>query len=114
VNQNDDFEKAMREATRGVIEYVQTGRAPLASPFWAPCIERTSDGPESRETIENLRHPIPLSGDGTIPLGNPTVYRGSRRTIRLGAKPCKMAPIMGRGYAAATRSYSSPVTLAAR
>ncbi len=31
MNQNDDFDKAMREATRGVIEYVQTGRAPLLS-----------------------------------------------------------------------------------
>jgi hypothetical protein len=27
MNQHDDFNKAMREATRGVIEYVQTGRA---------------------------------------------------------------------------------------
>jgi hypothetical protein len=26
-----DFENAMQEATRGVIEYVQTGRAPLLS-----------------------------------------------------------------------------------
>ena len=31
MNQNDDFDKAMREATRGVIEYVQTGEAPLLS-----------------------------------------------------------------------------------
>jgi len=31
VNQNDYFDKAMREATRGVIEYVQTGEAPLLS-----------------------------------------------------------------------------------
>ena len=31
MNQNDDFDRAMREATRGVIEYVQTGRAPLLS-----------------------------------------------------------------------------------
>jgi hypothetical protein len=32
VNQDSsDFEKAMREATRGVIEFVQTGRAPLLS-----------------------------------------------------------------------------------
>jgi hypothetical protein len=31
MNQDNDFEKAMREATRGVIEYVQTGRAPLLS-----------------------------------------------------------------------------------
>ena len=31
MNQNDDFDKAKQEATRGVIEYVQTGRAPLLS-----------------------------------------------------------------------------------
>jgi len=31
VNQNDDFDKAMREATRGVIEYVLTGEAPQLS-----------------------------------------------------------------------------------
>ena len=31
MNQNDDFDKATREATRGVIEYVGTGRAPLLS-----------------------------------------------------------------------------------
>jgi len=31
VNQNDDFEKAMWEAARGVIEYVLTGKTPLLS-----------------------------------------------------------------------------------
>jgi hypothetical protein len=31
VNQNNDFDKAIREVARGVVEYVQTGKAPLLS-----------------------------------------------------------------------------------
>jgi hypothetical protein len=36
VNQNDDFDKAKREATRGVVEYLKTGEAPQLS----ICVDR--------------------------------------------------------------------------
>ena len=31
MDQSNDVDKAMREATRGLVEYMQTGRAPLLS-----------------------------------------------------------------------------------
>jgi len=55
VNQNDDFDKAMREATRGVIAYVQTGKAPLLS--------ICDDGPfieqQYRRAIEAVAEALP-------------------------------------------------------
>jgi hypothetical protein len=31
MNRNDEFDKAIREVARGVVEYVHTGKAPLLS-----------------------------------------------------------------------------------
>ena len=50
MDQSHDVDKAMREATRGVVEYMQTGRAPLLS--------ICDDGPFAKEHYSRAIEPV--------------------------------------------------------